>query len=198
MNIVQQIKTSSTRFFMYSICIISLAGCHVMNRSYTPAYETHNASIRGVELSQAQADDLARRFAETFNQLGTPQFMTSARQLFAEDLYVNDTLSIYYRFTDLASHFDRMNRSVSDSQVVIQHVFLAGDSAFIHWKMTYTLTLLGSKKTMSSFGISQLKINQNSKIVFQQDYWDANNGLYRQLPVIGGVYRALLPVEYKK
>lgn len=198
MNILQRIKTSSTRFFIYSISILSLAGCHVVNSSYTQVYEKNNISIQGIQLSQAQADDLAGRFAQTFNQLGTPQFMTSARELFAEDLYANDTLSVYYRFTDMVSHFEGMNQSVSDSQVVLQHVFLAGDTVFVHWKMTYTLKLFGSKKTMTSYGISQLKMNQNGKIVFQQDYWDANNGLYRQLPVVGGVYRALLPVEYKK
>lgn len=166
-----------------------------MHDSYTQIYETNNASIHGVELTQSQADALAQRFVETFNHLGTPKFLTYARDLFADDLYVNDTLSIYHHFADMTTHFESMNRSVSDSQVVLKHVLPAGDSVFVHWKMTYTLKIFGSKKTMSSFGISQLKMNQNGKVVFQQDYWDSNNGLYRQLPVLGGVYRFLLPVE---
>ena len=166
-----------------------------MNSSYTSVYEKNNQSIQGVQLSQAQADELAGRFAETFNQLGTPSFMKAARDLFADDLYVNDTLSVYNHFVDMTDHFEGMNRSVSDSHVVVQHALLAGDSVFVHWKMTYTLKIFGSKKTMASYGISQLKINQHGKIVFQQDYWDANNGLYRQLPVAGSLYRLLLPVK---
>jgi hypothetical protein len=51
---------------------------------------------------------------------------------------------------------------------------------------------------MSSFGISQLKMNAQGKVVFQQDYWDSNNGLYRQLPIVGGVYRWLLPIKKAK
>ena len=166
-----------------------------MNNSYTQLYETNNAAIQGVQLSQSQADALAARFAETFNQLGTPKFLSAARDLFADDLYVNDTLSIYYHFKDMMPHFEGMNQSVSDSHVVIQHALLAGDSVFVHWKMTYTLKMFGSKKTMSSYGISQLKVNDKDKIIFQQDYWDASNGLYRQLPVLSGVYRLLLPLK---
>lgn len=166
-----------------------------MNSSYTQAYETNNAAIQGVQLTQPQADALATRFAENFNRLGTPEFMPSVRDLFADDLYANDTLSIYYHFKDMKSHFEGMNQTVSDAHVVIQHALLAGDSVFIHWKMTYTLKMFGSKKTMSSYGISQVKVNDKDKIIFQQDYWDPSNGLFRQLPVIGGIYRLLLPLK---
>lgn len=166
-----------------------------MNSSYTHLYETNQQNIQGIQFTQSQADALAGRFAATFNQLGTPQFMHSARDLFADDLYVNDTLSIYYHFVDMKDHFESMNQSVSDAHVVLQHVLVAGDSVFVHWKMTYTLKMFGSKKNMSSFGISQLKMNEKGQIVFQQDYWDSNNGLYRQLPVVGGVYRLLLPMK---
>lgn len=195
MSAFQQLERPFKRVIIYSMCVLSLVGCHSMNSSYTDLFEKSNQSIHGVQFTQPQADALAGRFVATFNQLGTPQFMTSARDLFADDLYVNDTLSVYYRFSDLAAHFDGMNQSVSDSQVVLQHVLLAGDSVFVHWKMTYTLKLFGSKKTMSSFGISQLKVNAEGKIIFQQDYWDSNNGLYRQLPVAGSLYRLLLPLK---
>ena len=104
-------------------------------------------------------------------------------------------MAFYYHFKDMKSHFEGMNQTVSDALVVIQHALLAGDSVFIHWKMTYTLKMFGSKKTMSSYGISQVKVNDKDKIIFQQDYWDPSNGLFRQLPVIGGIYRLLLPLK---
>lgn len=195
MNLFQSFKKSSQRIMLYSTCILSLAGCHSMNSSYTQVYEKNNQSIQGVQFNQTQADELAGRFTATFNQMGTPQFMVAARDLFADDLYVNDTLSVYNHFADMTDHFEGMNSSVSDASVVLQHVLPTGDSVFVHWKMTYTLKIFGSKKTMASYGISQLKMNQNGKIVFQQDYWDANNGLYRQLPVAGSLYRMLLPLK---
>ena len=34
--------------------------------------------------------------------------------------------------------------------------------------------------------------NKDNQIIFQQDFWDPANGLYRQLPYVGGAYSWLL------
>ena len=177
---------------------LTLTGCSSMNSSYTTVYEKNEQQIKGVMLTQALGDALADRFVYTFNHLGKPNFMQLARDLFADDLYANDTLSIYYHFSDMTQHFKGMNDSVTNSRVELKHVFVAGDSVFVHWKMEYTLKILGSEKAMSSFGITQLKVNEAGKVIFQQDYWDGNNGLYRQLPVVGGLFRWLLPIKQAK
>jgi SnoaL-like domain len=177
---------------------LTLTGCSSMNPSYTAVYEKNEQQIKGVAQTQVLADALAERFIYTFNHLGKPNFMQLSRDLFADDLYANDTLSIYYRYSDMVEHFKGMNETVTNSRVELKHVFVAGDSVFVHWKMEYTLKIFGSEKAMSSFGISQLKTNQAGKIIFQQDYWDGNNGLYRQLPVVGGFFRWLLPVKQTK
>ena len=48
---------------------------------------------------------------------------------------------------------------------------------------------------MASYGISEIKINAKQQIIFQQDYWDPANGLYRSLPVFGGAYKWVLPFK---
>ncbi len=58
-----------------------------------------------------------------------------------------------------------------------------------------TFKMLGRTKTMASYGISQIKINEQQQIIFQQDFWDPANGLYRSLPVFGGVYKWILPFK---
>ena len=88
-----------------------------------------------------------------------------------------------------------MNDSIKAAHVDLVHDWVAGDSVYVHWRMSYTLHVLGVDRPMASFGISQLKVNAAGKIIFQQDYWDSNNGLYRQLPRIGWLYRWLLPVD---
>ena len=189
MNIFDQLKKKSAL-----ICCLAgfgVAGCHSMPASYTTMYEKNDQQIHGVVLTQAMGDALAGRFVNTFNHIGQPDFMRLTRDLFADDLYANDTLSIYYHYSD----FQGMNESVTHSHVELKHAFVADDSVYVHWKMDYTLKVLGSEKAMSSLGISQLKMNAQGKVIFQQDYWDSNNGLYRQLPVVGGVYRWLLPIK---
>lgn len=196
MNIFNQLKQKTAL-----ICCaagLCLTGCHSMAISYTTTYEMNDQKTHGVVLTQPMGDDLANRFVSTFNHIGKPEFMPLTRDLFADDLYVNDTLSVYYHYSDMAEHFQGMNESVTHSHVELKHAFVAGDSVYVHWKMDYTLKILGREKAMSSFGISQLKMNNNGKIIFQQDYWDANNGLYRQLPIVGVLYRWLLPIKQAK
>ncbi|MDE2421383.1 MAG: nuclear transport factor 2 family protein [Gammaproteobacteria bacterium] len=166
-----------------------------MQPSYTAFYEQSDQQIHGVVLNQAMADALAGRFVNTFNHIGQPDFMQLTRDLFADDLYANDTLSIYHHYSDMIEHFQGMNQSVTHSHVELKHVFIADDSAYVNWKMDYTLKVLGREKAMSSFGISQIKMNAQGKIIFQQDYWDSNNGLYHQLPIVGGLYRWLSPIK---
>ena len=48
---------------------------------------------------------------------------------------------------------------------------------------------------MDSFGISEIKVNPNHQIIFQQDFWDPANGLYRSLPYVGGTYSWVLPFK---
>lgn len=177
------------------LVVLGITGCHSIQPSYTAIYEQSDQQIHGIELTQAMGDALAGRFVNTFNHIGKPDFMQLTRDLFADDLYANDTLSIYHHYSDMMDHFQSMNQTVSYAHVELKHAFIANDSVYVHWKMDYTLKIFGREKAMSSYGISQLKMNAQGKIIFQQDYWDPNNGLYRQLPIIGGVYRLLLPIK---
>ena len=61
--------------------------------------------------------------------------------------------------------------------------------------MAYDFEILGTHKKMASHGISEIKVNAAQQIIFQQDFWDPANGLYRSLPYVGGVYSWLLPFK---
>lgn len=175
---------------------INLAGCSSMSQ-YTQDYQQARVNQQGITLSDAQAQQLADHFVLTFNKLGTPAFMPAAKELYADELFINDTLSQYRQKSTLLEHFKGMNEQVKRSSVKLVQVTHAGDVAYVHWHMSYDLKVLGKLKTMQSYGISELKQNSANQIIFQQDFWDPANGLYRVLPYVGGVYRWLLPFKQK-
>jgi|GEM_PF-201704 len=176
--------------------LLASGGCSYRQTSYTPLYEQQSQILQGQMLDQAKADDLAQRFAATFDLMGTPAFIPAASQLFAQDaLYINDTLSVYHDGVQLQRHLAEMNQSLQSAKVVLLDDWVSKDSVYVHWRMNYRMSVLGVKKDMSSYGISQLKMNAAGQIIFQQDYWDGNNGLYRQLPVVGWFYRWVLPFK---
>lgn len=174
--------------------IVSLGGCHSMPQ-YTQDYQQARASHQGVILSDAQAQQLAEKFVQTFNQLGTAAFMPAVKDLYASDFFINDTLSQYRQKSTLLTHFDGMNQRVVAAKVKLVQVTHAGDVAYVHWDMRYDLKIFGSVKSMHSFGISELKQNSDQQIIFQQDFWDPANGLFRALPFVGGLYQWLLPFK---
>lgn len=177
-----------------SLPLLLLAGCKSIP-SYSADYAQSRNGIQGIALDQAKAQDIGLRFTSAFNTLGTPEFVERAGSLYADQLFINDTLSQFSSRKKLLEHFQGMNQRVSNVTVSLLNTSYHQDSAYVHWHMTYDFKLFGTTRSMDSYGISEIKINENNKIIFQQDFWDPANGLYRSLPYVGGVYSWLLPFK---
>jgi hypothetical protein len=190
------IKSLTTKVGLATVLALSLSlgGCSTMSQ-YTQDYQQARAQHQGVVLSEVQAQQLANRFVLTFNQLGTPTFLSAVKELYASEFFINDTLSQYRQKSSLLKHFEGMNKRVVDSKVTLVQVTYAGDVAYVHWDMRYDLKMFGTVRSMRSYGISELKQNSSNQIIFQQDFWDPANGLYRALPYVGGLYQWFLPFK---
>ena len=176
------------------VALLSFSGCN-STASYTQSYSQAKSKITGVNLDQQKANAVGERFVASFNTLGTAEFVEKASAMYADQLYINDTLSQFSNKNDLIEHFKGMNNRVSNVDVKLLSSTYQGDTAYVHWFMGYDFKMFGHTKTMSSYGISEIKINQNNQIIFQQDYWDPANGLYRKIPLVGGLYQWVLPFK---
>lgn len=177
-----------------SLPLLLLAGCKSIP-SYSADYAQSRNGIQGIALDQAKAQDIGLRFTSAFNTLGTPEFVERAGSLYADQLFINDTLSQFSSRKKLLEHFQGMNQRVSNVTVSLLNTSYHQDSAYVHWHMVYDFKMFGTTRSMDSYGISEIKINENNKIIFQQDFWDPANGLYRSLPYVGGAYSWLLPFK---
>ena len=177
-----------------SLPLLLLAGCKSIP-SYSADYAQSRNGIQGIALDQAKAQDIGLRFTSAFNTLGTPEFVERAGSLYSDQLFINDTLSQFSSRKKLLEHFQGMNQRVSNVTVSLLNTSYHQDSAYVHWHMVYDFKMFGKTRSMDSYGISEIKINENNKIIFQQDFWDPANGLYRSLPYVGGVYSWLLPFK---
>ncbi len=173
---------------------LALLGCQSIPNT-TQDYSNAKAQLQGQSMNAELANKVGRRFVETFNHLGEPDFVNRAASMFAEQFYVNDTLAQYNKKADLVKHFQGMNQHVSNAKVTLVSATYQQDSAYVHWHMAYDFKLWGKTKRMDSFGITEMKVNDRDQIIFQQDYWDPNNGFYRHLPYVGVFYSWLLPLK---
>ena len=62
--------------------------------SYSGDYGKAEQRITGIELDDQQALDIGNRFVAAFNTLGTHSFVNNASNLYADQLYINDTLAV--------------------------------------------------------------------------------------------------------
>lgn len=177
-----------------SVPLLLATGCQHIP-SYSSDYAASRTTIKGVTMDNAKAQEIGIRFTSAFNTLGTPAFIDQASSLYAERLFINDTLSQFNQRKDLVEHFKGMNNRVSNVSVKLLNTSFYDDSAYVHWHMSYDFKIFGTNRSMDSFGISEIKLNPENQIIFQQDFWDPANGLYRSLPYVSGTYSWLLPFK---
>src|SRR5690606_2944257 len=177
-----------------SLPLLFLAGCKSIP-SYSSDYAKARNNTQGVALDQAKAQDIGIRFTSAFNTLGTPAFVEQAGSLYADQLFINDTLSQFSSRQNLLAHFQGMNKRVSNVSVKLLNTSHYRDSAYVHWHRAYDFRMFGATRSMDSFRISEIKVNEDNEIIFQQDFWDPANGLYRSLPYVGGAYSWALPFK---
>ena len=64
----------------------------------------------------------------------------------------------------------------------------------IKWEMIY----FAFNKRNSIFGLSEVTISKNNKIVSHIDYWDSYNNFYTQIPLFGLVFKFVLNLVRKR
>ena len=177
-----------------SVPLLFLSGCASIP-SYSNDYAQARTATQGISMTPAKAQDIGVRFTTAFNTLGTPEFTNRASSLYADELFINDTLSQFNKRENLVEHFKGMNNRVSNVSVKLLNTSYFNDSAYVHWRMAYDFKIFGTTRSMESHGISEIKLNEQDQIVFQQDFWDPADGLFRSLPYAGGLYAWLLPFK---
>lgn len=171
-----------------------MVGCSSIP-SYSSDYSQARNNTQGVMLDELKAQQIGLNFTSAFNTLGTPEFIKNTSALYAEQLYINDTLSQFSKRNSLIEHFEGMNKRVSNVSVTLLNTAYHNDSAYVHWHMAYDFKIFGTTRSMASSGLSEIRVDENNKIIFQQDFWDPANGLYRSLPYVSGAYSWLLPFK---
>jgi len=56
-----------------------------------------------------------------------------------------------------------------------------GSQGMVKWRMNYRFR----RRNRKIEGVSHIKFNEERKIVFQHDYWDASFAVYGEFPILG-------------
>ena len=129
--------------------------------------------------------DVRKAFGTVFNDFKAGATETNIRALYAEKIYFNDTIKIIDNIDELIEYMVESAQHVNSTKVEILDVIKGSNDYFIRWSMVMDMNIKGKDINSHSIGMSQLRFNNQGKIIFHQDFWDSSEAFYEHLPYFG-------------
>ncbi len=136
-------------------------------------------------------DETLSRFINFYNPLDQDHIAKGMDQIYAEELYFNDTLVTLLERNALQEHLLATAERLSHMSLQPVNVIRDDNQIYLVWVMEARFSLLGRERLSRTIGISQLRFNRDGKVFFHQDFWDSSQGLDQHLPVLGPMTRWL-------
>lgn len=147
--------------------------------AYREALDRHQGTT---EITDAMTD----RFAAFFSHRhGEPA--PEPGDLYGQPLYFSDTLLTTEDRGAVLRHVRRMHEGTSEMSVEVLDRLVEGQDVYLVWQMRATFRPGTGAVTSNTIGVSHLRFGTDGRIILQQDFWDSTEGLYRHVPILGGL-----------
>ncbi|HEU0152943.1 MAG TPA: nuclear transport factor 2 family protein [Arenimonas sp.] len=141
--------------------------------------------------SPAEAEALAR-FARFFSSFAPDRVATLLPDTYAEDVYFNDTLKAMEGRAALAHYLRDSAEAVESCRVeILETTRTAHDEHLVRWTMMIRFKKFRRGVDTWTVGMSHLRFDADGRVVYHQDYWNAAEGLFQHIPVIGTLINAV-------
>jgi len=128
-------------------------------------------------------------FVAGYGNLAHENLRARISELYAEQLYFNDTIHTYTSRDELVAYLGKTGDALDESIVEVKQVMRDGNDVFVRWSMDFKLRAVGREIHSRSIGMTHLRFNERGQILVHQDFWDSGHALYAKLPVVGWFIR---------
>jgi len=141
--------------------------------------------------SAAESEALAC-FGKFFEDFSPDRIEKLLPDTYAEDIYFNDTLKAVSGRGALAHYLAGSAGAVEDCRVqVLSTTRTSEGEHLLRWRMSIRFKRLRRGVDTETVGLSHLRFGADGKVVYQQDYWNAADGIYEHIPVLGSLIRLI-------
>ncbi|MDE1153416.1 MAG: nuclear transport factor 2 family protein [Micavibrio sp.] len=134
-------------------------------------------------------DDALKRYIAFYETL-SPETLPQAHTVFTEDARFKDPFNDVRGLDKIDRVFTDMFKTVGTPDFHVTGSGWNGDATcYLRWRFTYRVG--GKGETIMVEGMSDVTFAADGKVSSHIDFWDAAQGLYEHLPVIGAVLRML-------
>lgn len=141
--------------------------------------------------SEAEAQAIAR-FASFFSSFAADRVKTLLPDVYAQDVYFNDTLKVVRGLDSLGHYLRESAEALEDCRVEIHETTrTAHDEHLVRWSMMIRFKKLRRGVDTWTIGLSHLRFDAQGRVVYHQDYWNAADGLFQHIPLLGSAIAAV-------
>ena len=109
-------------------------------------------------------------------------------KLLDENIYFEDPFNKVYGIENFKRIFSNTLKKLDNVEFKVLNVISKNNIYIIKWEMIF----FAFNKNNSIFGLSEVTIGANKKIISHVDYWDSYNNFYIKIPVIGPIFKFVL------
>lgn len=132
-----------------------------------------------------KTEAVQEKFETVFKSFKAGATESNIRSLYAPTFYFNDTFKTFHNIEELIPYMIETAEQVELTDVVILDAAKSDTDYYIRWRMHMKFEAKGKAIDSVSIGMTQLRFDQEGKIILHQDYWDGTEGFYQHLPYIG-------------
>ena len=155
-----------------------------------PPYERYLALAPANTLNAVNTEPRLAPFVTLFSHLSLEGVESNLAQVYAPELYFNDT---FHTFTDrpaLQRYFLNLVAN-ADTRVTFLDLSKHQNDVWLRWHMNTRFKVWWRALDINSIGMTHLRFNDEGLIILHQDYWDSVEGFYAHLPMIGSPLRLI-------
>lgn len=132
------------------------------------------------------------RFGLFFSSFAPDRVHSLLPETYAEDVYFNDTLKAVRGRQALQHYLTESAAAVEHCRVeILDCTRTCEGEHLLRWRMSIRFRRFKRGQDTWTVGVSHLRFNAEGLVVYHQDYWNAADGLYRHLPVLGWMIEAI-------
>jgi len=141
--------------------------------------------------SEQEASALAR-FAAFFSSLAPDRVQTLLAETYAPDVYFNDTLKSVRGIDALRHYLVESAEAVQDCRVQIHDTTRTEHGEYlVRWSMMIRFKRFSRGQDTWTIGMSHLRFDAVGRVAYHQDYWNAADGLFQHIPVLGWMIKSI-------
>ena len=150
---------------------------------------TQAAALTAPAEGSAGETEAISRFQAFFENMTPEQVRQTVDSVYAPNAILYDTLVLHEGIGQIRPYFIKTAERAKGVRVKVLDVLRNGNEFYLKWSMDIDWSAFKKGKTTRSFGMSHLRFNAQGQVVLHYDFWDAANGFFEHIPIVGHMIR---------